>query len=164
MIYRWFAGPLIVVAALGSEPATSWSTIDAGGATSTTGSYRLRGTIGQADAAVLSAESGPTVRGGYWPGAVERSRLVFEDGFESGDTSGWSSVAPLADANAIATSSGEYGNPTDVGGEPHGTVLPGGLPLGTPLDIPTLDAASLVAFAVLVLAAACRLIRRRLST
>jgi hypothetical protein len=164
MIVRWFAGPLIVVAVLGTEAAVSWTTVDGGGATSTAaGPYRLRGTIGQSDGATLSAEAGPSVRGGYWPGAVALSRLVFEDDFESGDTSAWSSVTPLA--ATAAASSGESLRSAEPGSERLGEALAAEvLPLGTPLDIPTLDTASLIAFAALILAAAGRLIHRRSST
>jgi hypothetical protein len=47
----------------------SWYTIDGGGATfSTGGGYQLGGTIGQADAGVLSGGS-YTLNGGFWGGA-----------------------------------------------------------------------------------------------
>ena len=48
----------------------SWYTIDGGGATlSTGGSYSLGGSIGQADAGVLSGGS-YTLIGGFWGGAI----------------------------------------------------------------------------------------------
>ena len=59
-----------------NDPATpqsgyelSWYTIDGGGATfSTGGSYSLGGTIGQADAGVLSGGS-YQLNGGFWGGS-----------------------------------------------------------------------------------------------
>jgi hypothetical protein len=44
-----------------------WSTIDGGGGTSTGGTYKLVGTIGQPDAA-YSAGGDYEVLGGFWPG------------------------------------------------------------------------------------------------
>ncbi|MBC7262449.1 MAG: hypothetical protein H5T63_10605 [Chloroflexi bacterium] len=50
----------------------SWSTIDGGGYTfSTGGGYTLGGTIGQADAGTLSG-GGYTLNGGFWSGRVAR--------------------------------------------------------------------------------------------
>jgi hypothetical protein len=46
----------------------TWWTVDGGGATSSTGgSYRLGGTIGQPDAGTIAAES-YVLQGGFWPG------------------------------------------------------------------------------------------------
>lgn len=44
-----------------------WYTIDAGGGTSSGGSYSLTGTIGQADTGISSAES-YVISSGFWPG------------------------------------------------------------------------------------------------
>ncbi|OAN47066.1 hypothetical protein A6A03_10595 [Chloroflexus islandicus] len=53
----------------------SWSTIDSGGATlSTGGSYALGGTIGQPDGGVLSG-GGYTLTGGFWGGVSSTARL-----------------------------------------------------------------------------------------
>ena len=50
----------------------SWSTIDSGGYTwSTGGGYSLGGTVGQPDAGVLSG-GGYTLAGGFWSGAAAR--------------------------------------------------------------------------------------------
>jgi len=50
----------------------SWSTIDGGGYTwSTGGGYSLGGTVGQPDAGVLSG-GGYTLSGGFWGGAAAR--------------------------------------------------------------------------------------------
>jgi hypothetical protein len=56
-------------AQVGGPYDLSWSTIDGGGWTfSTGGTYSLGGTIGQPDAGVMSG--GPyTLQGGFWPGA-----------------------------------------------------------------------------------------------
>lgn len=53
----------------------TWSTIDSGGATlSTGGSYALGGTIGQPDGGVLSG-GGYTLTGGFWGGVSSTARL-----------------------------------------------------------------------------------------
>lgn len=76
---------------LGSGPyAVPFYSLDAGGGESAGGSFRLLGTIGQPDAAVLAAGSGSLLVGGF-RGRLERYGL-FVDGFETGDTSRWSSV------------------------------------------------------------------------
>ena len=67
-----------------NDPATpqsgyelSWYTIDGGGATfSTGGSYSLGGTIGQADAGVLSGGS-YQLNGGFWGGAAIANYNVY---------------------------------------------------------------------------------------
>jgi len=46
----------------------SWNTIDAGGGTSTGGSYSLTGTIGQHDAGVTLSGGAFTLAGGFWAG------------------------------------------------------------------------------------------------
>ena len=58
-----------VVAQTGGGYDLTWSTIDGGGATfSTGGGYSLGGTIGQPDAGLLSG-GGYTLGGGFWGGA-----------------------------------------------------------------------------------------------
>lgn len=53
----------------------TWSTIDGGGATfSTGGAYALGGAIGQADAGALSGGA-YTLNGGFWSGASGMSNL-----------------------------------------------------------------------------------------
>ena len=52
-----------------AQYAIGWWTIDGGGGTSTGGVYVVRGTIGQADAGVLT-NSTYRLEGGFWGGAV----------------------------------------------------------------------------------------------
>jgi hypothetical protein len=62
------ACPLIAQAQSGGPYDLSWSTVDCGGATpSTGGSYSLGGTAGQSDAGLLSGGD-YTLRGGFWSG------------------------------------------------------------------------------------------------
>lgn len=72
---RWFAIGLLAVAtfAAGAALAQSgggydltWSTIDAGGGTSTGGGYTLSATIGQPDAGASLSGGGYTLDGGFW--------------------------------------------------------------------------------------------------
>jgi len=73
-----------------AQYALSWFTIDGGGV-SVIGepqSYRLGGTLGQPDAALVAQDS-YGLRAGFW---VEPSSELFRDGFESGDLSAWSQV------------------------------------------------------------------------
>ncbi len=67
--------PALVLAQSGGGYDLSWSTIDGGGATfSTGGPYALGGTIGQPDAGTLSG--GPyTLAGGFWAGAAAQYRV-----------------------------------------------------------------------------------------
>ncbi len=53
----------------------SWSTVDGGGATfSTGGTYELGGTVGQPDAGAMSG-GGYTLAGGFWGGGVVTYRI-----------------------------------------------------------------------------------------
>lgn len=53
-------------ASSGGEFVLDWYTVDGGGVTTSTGDiYTLGGTIGQADASLLSSES-YSVQGGFW--------------------------------------------------------------------------------------------------
>jgi hypothetical protein len=59
-----------VLAQSGGGYDLSWSTVDGGGGTfSTGGGYSLGGTAGQADAGVMQG-GGYTLAGGFWPGGV----------------------------------------------------------------------------------------------
>ena len=50
-----------------AEVSLTWSTIDGGGGTSTSGSYALSGTIGQPDASTVTLQGGAyTIVGGFW--------------------------------------------------------------------------------------------------
>ncbi len=70
-----------------ADRMSAWS-VDSGGGESSGGDFSLTAAIGQPDAGVLVG--GDTVlAGGLWAGAVD-SGGVFFDGFESGDTGGWS--------------------------------------------------------------------------
>jgi hypothetical protein len=73
---RWLAACLLLLAAVpvlaqsGGGYDLSWSTVDGGGGTFSTGEgYSLGGTAGQADASLLSGE-GYTLAGGFWPGGA----------------------------------------------------------------------------------------------
>jgi len=60
----------VALAQSGSGYDLSWSTVDGGGGTfSTGGDYSLGGTAGQPDAGLLSGE-GYTLAGGFWPGGA----------------------------------------------------------------------------------------------
>jgi hypothetical protein len=69
----------------GNNYAVSWFSVDAGAGTATGGSYRVQGTIGQADADPLHpATAGPyELVGGFWavPATIPEDAL-FSDGFE----------------------------------------------------------------------------------
>ena len=74
----------IALAQSGGGYDLTWYTVDGGGYTfSTGGSYNLGGTIGQADAGLLSG-GGYTLVGGFWGGAAIEYRvylpLVLRDG------------------------------------------------------------------------------------
>ena len=58
---------LILVSSVNADYSIPWYTIDAGGGTSSGGSYQLTGTIGQPDAAT-SAGNNYELLGGFWPG------------------------------------------------------------------------------------------------
>jgi hypothetical protein len=71
---------LVAVGLLGGaraagELAIDWSSIDDGGARSSSGAYVIDGTIGQADASVLSGGRF-TVAGGYWAVVLPRARVL----------------------------------------------------------------------------------------
>ncbi|MCP4658763.1 MAG: hypothetical protein GY856_25410 [bacterium] len=67
----------------------SWFSVDGGGGVATGGVYRLVATIGQPDAGRLTGGI-YTLRGGFLqPSSADP---IFNDGFESGDLSGWSSA------------------------------------------------------------------------
>ncbi len=55
----------------------SWHTIDAGGGTSTGGTYTLTGTIGQPDAGDMSGDN-YTLSGGFWPAELALCFVDFE--------------------------------------------------------------------------------------
>jgi len=64
--------PALARAQSGGGYDLTWSTIDGGGYTWSTGSgYSLGGTVGQPDAGVLSG-GGYTLSGGFWGGAAAR--------------------------------------------------------------------------------------------
>jgi hypothetical protein len=52
-----------------------WSTADGGGDRSSGGTYTIDGTIGQADAGMLSGDRF-TVAGGYWAVVLPRARIL----------------------------------------------------------------------------------------
>ncbi len=67
--------PTVVHGQSGGAYDLTWNTIDNGGGQSTGGSYALNGTIGQADASVLSG-GGYILSGGYW-GYLSTSALNY---------------------------------------------------------------------------------------
>lgn len=67
-----------------------WSTIDAGGGTSSSATFSVTGTIGQPDAGTHADGPVTTVLlGGYWGPRIGAPSQFFGDGFESGDLSEW---------------------------------------------------------------------------
>jgi hypothetical protein len=79
-----------------------WQTVDDGGGLLAGGIYTLNGTVGQPDAGTASG-GGYALNGGFWRGArALSSRLIFADGFATGNTSAWSLVVPLDTASVVA--------------------------------------------------------------
>lgn len=67
--------PALALAQTGGPYDLSWSSIDGGGYTfSTGGAFELGGTTGQADAGLMSG-GGYTLAGGFWPGAPAEYRI-----------------------------------------------------------------------------------------
>ena len=65
----------VVLAQSGGDYDLTWSTVDSGGDTfSTGGDYSLGGTIGQPDAGLLTGGD-YTLAGGFWGGAVGMYRV-----------------------------------------------------------------------------------------
>lgn len=98
-------GAALFTAALLAAPAVSAqsggdftiarSTIDGGGSTERSPDDLLvRGTIGQPDVGHIGFGS-IVLTGGFWA-TGERTGIFFRDGFESGDTSAWSSTVGAA--------------------------------------------------------------------
>jgi hypothetical protein len=104
---RWLGVAARTVAALALAGAGSgalqaqslnaaWHTFDAGGGVSAGGTYMLSGTIGQPDAGAPLLSGTYRLDGGFWPGARSlAARLIFSDGFATGNTSAWSASVPL---------------------------------------------------------------------
>jgi hypothetical protein len=61
-------------------------TVDAGGGAANNGAFMIKGTAGQPDAGLLTGDY--DLFGGFWGEA----QALFIDGFESGDTSRWSTT------------------------------------------------------------------------
>ena len=91
-----------------AERLLNWFTVDAGGGDVANG-YSVRGTVGQPDGGVPSAAGAFQIRGGFWRGAIAiTTRLIFSDGFESGNDATWSVSTPLHLASApVSTESGQ---------------------------------------------------------
>ena len=67
--------PVLALAQTGGGYDLTWSTIDGGGYTfSTGGSYSLGGTVGQADAGGLTG-GGYSLAGGFWGGGAAQHRV-----------------------------------------------------------------------------------------
>lgn len=81
---RWLAlvlALLVLVSTAGSTQAQSgggydlsWSTVNGGGGESAGGGFRLAGTVGQPDAAVIS-DGGYRIQGGFWGGVAVTYRI-----------------------------------------------------------------------------------------
>ena len=71
----------------GRAYAMDWWTADAGGGTSTGTTFSVTGTAGQHDTG-LQLGGDTALAGGFWASTVD---VLFADGFETGDPSGWSS-------------------------------------------------------------------------
>ena len=65
------AALLLPAYAANAQLSISWYTIDGGGGTSTGGSFTLRGTIGQHDAAAPLSGGSFTLSPGFWPGPAD---------------------------------------------------------------------------------------------
>ena len=78
----------------GPDPLPSYTirawTAEGGGGEASGGNFGVRGSIGQPEP--FTSEGGRfRLQGGFWPvRALDDS--IFEDGFESGDTGGWSTT------------------------------------------------------------------------
>ena len=93
LLLALLASPL--VAQSGGDFEIVRATIDGGGSTERSPEpILLRGTIGQPDAGA-SYKGIYYLKSGFWS-SQERLGIFFIDGFESGDTSAWSSVAGAA--------------------------------------------------------------------
>lgn len=112
---RWLPVILLslLVAATCAAPAAGqalnlqWRTIDAGGGASSSGVTAVQGTIGQPDAGAPIGTPSYAVIGGFWRGVREvRNRLIFADGFATGDSSAWSSTTMVV-ATATETAARE---------------------------------------------------------
>lgn len=76
---------------LGDPFAIPFFTIDSGGAVSTGGDFRLEGSIGQLDTGLAIGPGKVLLSfGGFREPIDYTTSPIFSDGFESGDTSGWS--------------------------------------------------------------------------
>lgn len=150
----------------GAQQVTWWTQDSGGGDASVGGNYRLAGTAGQADAGVLLAAGGFELRGGFWSGAGELASLIFEDGFETGNTSRWSIVVPplfaaeppIEPAGATLlllpepiASEGEDGDAFSAGADGRGEAE----------EIPTLGDAGALLLSLLLGACGARALRRR---
>ena len=68
----------------------AWS-VDSGGGSTSGGDFTLTAAIGQPDAGELTAGD-TALSGGLWAGGAIPMPEIFADGFETGDTSAWSST------------------------------------------------------------------------
>jgi hypothetical protein len=77
---------------LGGGFAIPFFSIDAGGRTSTGGTFRVEGTLGQPDTSIVMSGDLTLISFGGFRQPLGPS--IFADGFESGDTSEWSNAVP----------------------------------------------------------------------
>lgn len=78
----------------------SWWSVDGGGGVSNSADLRIVAAIGQPDTG-QSVAGHQALASGVWAGVVEES-MIFNDGFESGDTDAWSG-AVIAKKNGSST-------------------------------------------------------------
>lgn len=74
----------------------AWHTVDGGGGVSAGGVYVLSGTMAQPDAGPPLLSGTYRLEGGFWPGVRSlASRVVFCDGFATGNFAAWSAAVPI---------------------------------------------------------------------
>jgi len=83
----------------------AWNTVDAGGGVSAGGVYVLSGTLAQPDAGPSLLAGTYRLDGGFWPGVRSlASRVVFCDGFATGNLAAWSAAAPILASSSTLSS------------------------------------------------------------
>jgi len=76
-----------------SADAMDWWSVDAGGGSASGGGWTVVSAVGQPDAGRLAGAAW-TMDGGFVVEPASGEPPLFADGFESGDTGGWSSAHP----------------------------------------------------------------------
>lgn len=116
-----------------------WQTVDDGGGLLAGGIYTLNGTVGQPDAGTASG-GGYALNGGFWRGArALSSRLIFADGFATGNTSAWTLVSPVVAEDAAAVAQADAGAADATGATVAAEVVAAVEDSGAALLVPTDD-------------------------